>query len=104
LLTLANSCEDFVVRAHEQECLTSLVERSVTADALIDELDRLALTRGYPAVLRCDNAPSWPARRWPTGPARMVITDWKDDYNHRRRHSSLGYQTPAVYAAACTHR
>jgi hypothetical protein len=94
LLTLANSCEDFVVRAHEQErrgeqvvdghvqfseqsghgtlrivklvsiidehtreCLTSLVERSVTADALIDELDRLALTRGYPAVLRCDNGP-----------------------------------------------
>jgi transposase InsO family protein len=94
LLTLANSCEDFVVRAREQErrgeqvvdghvqfsgqsghgtlrivklvpiidedtreCLTSLVERSVTADALIDELDRLALTRGYPAVLRCDNGP-----------------------------------------------
>jgi len=180
LLTLANSCEDFLVRAHEQErrgeqvvdghvqfsgqsgqgtlrivklvsiidehtreCLTSLLERSVTADALIDELDRLALTRGYPAVLRCDNGPElaceamadWagedvvlsfipPGEPWHNGyvesfngrvrdeclninifwslaQARMVITDWKDDYNHRRRHSSLGYRTPAVYAAAC---
>ena len=30
---------------------------SITADRLIDELDRLAVQRGYPAVLRCDNAP-----------------------------------------------
>ncbi len=36
--------------------------------------------------------------------ARVVITDRKYDYNHRRRHSSLGYLAPAVYAAACTHR
>jgi putative transposase len=36
--------------------------------------------------------------------ARVVITDWKQDYSHRRRHSSLGYQAPAVYAAACAHR
>jgi hypothetical protein len=33
-----------------------------------------------------------------------VISDWKDDYNQRRRHSSLGDQASAVYAAACTHR
>jgi transposase InsO family protein len=46
-----------IIDEHTRECLTSLVERSVTADALIDELDRLALTRGYPAVLRCDNGP-----------------------------------------------
>jgi len=41
---------------------------------------------------------------WSLPHARVVITDWKDDYNHLRRHSSLGYQAPAVYAAACTHR
>jgi integrase len=34
-----------IIDEHTRECLTSLVERSVTADALIDELDRLALTR-----------------------------------------------------------
>ncbi len=113
---------------------------------LIDELDRLAVQRGYPAVLRCDNGPElaceamadWAGERvglsfippgepwrngyvesfnsrvrdeclninifWSLAQARVVITDWKDDYNHRRRHSSLGYLAPAVYAAACTHR
>src|SRR5439155_20639537 len=26
--------------------------------------------------------------------ARVVISDWKADYNHRRQHSALGYQAP----------
>ncbi len=39
---------------------------------------------------------------WSLTHARVVITDWKE-YNHHR-HSALGYQTPASYAAACTHR
>jgi len=135
-----------IIDEHTRECLSSLVERSVTADVLIDELDRLAMQRGYPAVLRCDNGPElaceamadWAGERvglsfippgepwrngnvesfngrvrdecrninifWSLTQARVVITDWKDDYNHRRRHSSLGYQAPAVYAAGCTHR
>jgi transposase InsO family protein len=29
---------------------------------------------------------------WSLAQARVVISDWKQDYNHRRRHSSLGYQ------------
>ena len=33
----------------------------------------------------------------------MVIGDFKDDHNHRHRHSALGYRTPAEYAAACSH-
>jgi putative transposase len=56
-----------IVDEHTRECLGGLVERNITGDDLIDELDRLAAARG-------------------------------------RRHSSLGYQAPAVYAAACTHR
>ncbi|MBM2716321.1 IS3 family transposase [Mesorhizobium caraganae] len=30
--------------------------------------------------------------------ARCAITDWVDDYNIARPHSSLGYQTPAAFA------
>src|ERR1700754_3306890 len=33
-----------------------------------------------------------------------LLADWKHEYNHHRRHSSLGYQPPARYAAACSHR
>jgi transposase InsO family protein len=124
-----------IVDEHTRECLGGLVERSITGDTLIDELDRLAEQRGYPAVLRCDNGPElacaamadWASERvglsfiapgepwrngyiesfnifWSLAQARVVISDWKQDYNHRRRHSSLGYQAPALYAAACTHR
>ncbi len=35
--------------------------------------------------------------------ARVVISDWKEDDNHRRRPSSPGYQAPADYAASCAH-
>jgi len=41
---------------------------------------------------------------WSLAQARVIISDWKYDYNHHRRHSSLGYQPPARYAATCTHR
>ena len=42
---------------HTRECLGGLVERNTTGRHLIDALDRLAVDRGYPAVLRCDNGP-----------------------------------------------
>jgi transposase InsO family protein len=34
---------------------------------------------------------------WSLAQARVVISDWTEDDNHRRRHSSLGYQAPAAY-------
>ena len=34
--------------------------------------------------------------------ARRVIGTWADDYNSARPHSSLGYRTPAAYAATLT--
>lgn len=46
-----------IVDEHTRECLGGLVERSITADRLIDELDRLATGRVYPAALRSDNGP-----------------------------------------------
>jgi putative transposase len=33
--------------------------------------------------------------------ARWVSDRWRLDYNHRRRHSALVDQTPAVFAADC---
>nr|WP_082931467.1 integrase core domain-containing protein [Rhodococcus qingshengii] len=30
--------------------------------------------------------------------ARVVIEDWKEDYNNRHRHSSLAYRTPNKYS------
>src|SRR5437764_2595494 len=32
--------------------------------------------------------------------ARVVISDWREDYNHNRPHSSLGMLAPAAFAAA----
>ena len=135
-----------IIDEHTRECLGGLVERSITGDRLIDELDRLAGSRGYPAVLRADNGPElacaamadWAGQRvglsfippgqpwrngyvesfnskvrdeclninmlWSLTQARVVISDWKDEYNHHRRHSALGYQAPARYAAVCTHQ
>lgn len=34
--------------------------------------------------------------------AREIITDWKEEYNQYRPHSSLSYQTPAEFAAGVT--
>ncbi len=33
------------------------------------------------------------------GHARAIIAGWVTDYNTRRPHSAIGYQTPAAYAA-----
>jgi putative transposase len=38
---------------------------------------------------------SWFSNLWA---ARRKIAAWKEDYNERRPHSSLGYRTPAAYA------
>ena len=33
--------------------------------------------------------------------ARYVLDEWRLEYNHRRPHSGIGWQTPAAYAACC---
>jgi len=36
--------------------------------------------------------------------AKAVTARWRHEYNHVRPHSSLGYATPAAFAAMCDHR
>ena len=33
--------------------------------------------------------------------AKVLVENWRMDYNHHRPHSSLGYITPAAFAATC---
>jgi putative transposase len=35
---------------------------------------------------------------------RSVIDNWRQDYNHHRPHSTLGYMPPATFAAQCRQR
>jgi IS30 family transposase len=37
------------------------------------------------------------------GEAKALAAHWKQEYNHVRPHSSLGYATPAAFAAQCSH-
>jgi hypothetical protein len=55
------------VGEHTREYLGGLVERNITSDDLIAELDRLAALRGCPAVVRCDNGPEL---------ASVAMADW----------------------------
>jgi hypothetical protein len=55
-----------IVDEHTRECLGGLVARTITADNLINELDGIAATR---ACCAATTAPSWLARRSPTGRA-----------------------------------
>jgi putative transposase len=60
-----------IIDAHTRECLGRMVERSITGEHLIGQLDRLAAERGtFPAVLRCDNGPELACAAmgdWPAG-------------------------------------
>ena len=134
-----------MIDEHTRESLLNVVERSITAERLVVELEEaFAAAGGPPKVLRMDNGPelvsqalqtvlreqgraaatSRRERRGTTGTsnrsttdyrkeclnrnhwntlfeARVVIGDFKNEHNHRHRHSALGYRTPAEYAAGC---
>ena len=135
-----------MIDEHTRLSLMNIVERSIPAQRLVEEIGKtFAVWGGPPLVLRMDNGPEFissalqqfcanrvgisyipPGTPWNNGyiesfnnrlrkeclnrnhrtsllEARVVIEDFKDDHNHRHRHSSMGYLTPAEYAAQCTH-
>jgi len=124
--------------------MLNIVDRSITAERLADELEAVFATAGGPPIaLRMDNGPELisqvlqrfcdgkvglsyihPVHRGTTATsnrsttdyarsastattgtplieARVVIGEFKDEHNHRHRHSALGYRTSAEYAAVC---
>ena len=87
------------------------------SDAYGDLLTTRLFVRSMSRKGNCwDNAPTeslWGSlkvgrlhgRRFETRRAAMdEIVDWLTFYNHRRLHSSLGYQTPATYERAALAR
>jgi putative transposase len=56
-----------IVDEYSRECLALEVARSITAEDVVDTLDRLFTERGEPAYIRSDNGPEFIAgaiRRW----------------------------------------
>lgn len=130
---------------YTRECLALEVDRSLTAERVLDVLTNLFLTRGVPQHIRSDNGPEFiatvirrhaeqaglemlyiePGSPWENGFAESFFSRLRDEllnceefgnlaearwfarrrleeHNNERPHSSLGYQTPAQFAAGST--
>lgn len=128
-----------------KECLTAVVDTSISGARVARELARVIARRGKPGLIVSDHGTeftsnamlAWTQKagiNWhfiaPGKPmqngiceafngrmrdellnetlfrsldhAREAIAGWVTDYNHRRPHSALGYDTPAAYAAQIT--
>lgn len=133
-----------VLDEYTRESLAIWVERSITAQTVVENLKWLFADRGAPEHIRSDNGPEFIAKavqEWlegsgcatiyiePGSPwenayiesfngklrdeclnreifrntleAQIIIESWREEYNTRRPHSSLGYQTPAEFAERC---
>ena len=133
-----------VVDEFTRECLVIEVERSITAQDVVQTLDYLFRVHGEPAYIRSDNGPEFvatavkqwlassgvktlyiePGSPWQNayvesfngkledellgreiftslGEAKVLIEEYRLEYNHQRPHSALDYRTPAEFAVSC---
>ena len=63
-----------MIDEHTRESLLHLVERSITADRLIIELEEVFAVHGVPMVLRMDNGPRV---SFPSAATLRRIQPWK---------------------------
>jgi putative transposase len=88
-----------IVDEYSRECLALEVERSITAENVMEVLDRLFIERGEPVYIRSDNGPEFIAevvKRWlaASGVGTLYIepgAPWENAY--LRRPSSVDYGT-----------
>jgi len=109
-----------ILDEYTRECLRIVVERHISSQDVINELSELFLLRGVPENIRSDNGPEFTAkavRDWLNSfngklrdellnreifmtllEAKVLIENWRREYNQIRPHSSLRYQPPAPEA------
>jgi putative transposase len=111
-----------------RECLAIDVAGSIRSARVIEVLARIISTHGAPRYLRSDSGPEFVSRailHWLNGSnesfngkfrdeclamewfrnrieAKVVIENWRHEYNIVRPHSSLGYQTPLEFKKSLT--
>ena len=126
-----------IIDEFTREALAIEIDRSINADDVVAVLDRLALARGAPVYVRCDNGPEFiahaiadwcrfndansifidPGSPWQNAwiesfngrlrdellnswrfdsllEARVIVEDWRLDYNANRPHTAHGELTP----------
>lgn len=112
-----------VIEEFTREALAIEVARSIDADGVVKVLNRLAIQRGAPHYVRFDNGPEFVAHAvhdwcrfnsagslfmlnsWRFDSlleARVIIEDWRRDYNANRPHSAYGELTPTEFALQWT--
>jgi putative transposase len=108
-----------------RECLRAVVDTSISGRRVARELGDLIVERGAPKMIGDTGvewhyiAPGKPTQNgfvesfngrmrdellneslfFTLGQARAILARWVHDYNTERPHSSLGYATPAAFAA-----
>ena len=130
-----------IIDEYSRECLSTLVDRKIKSEDVLDQLFNLFVFRGVPEHIRSDNGPEFTARavrKWlnrlgvktlfiePGSPwengyiesfngklrdellnreifttlveAKVLINQWRREYNQIRPHSALSYRPPAPEA------